>query len=342
MRTRISLTIMAIALALAACSEQPEYSLEDGKQALAVRNYQDARIKLYSLLDSEKDQVEARRLLVDVMLATGDGYAAERYLDQLSPTDLGPIERLELEAHSEIMKGQPRQAIRELNQADDRQDWNGRTYEMLIWAHREARSLDRNVELFDEALARFPEHAGVNAMAARYYKTAGEWQLAEETTAAALASNPGHYEARLLAGELAIGNGDLAGSLVIYQGLAADFPEHAIPVTNVAGLQLDLGLVDEAEQTLEAGLSRHPDFALLNFQNARLLFEKGAYAECARVLELMNLQIERYMPALVLSAKANLKLGNRELAIGQLRRAARDKAFAEEASETLAEAGVEL
>ncbi|MDN3647001.1 tetratricopeptide repeat protein [Pontixanthobacter aestiaquae] len=335
------LVTAAIALVLVGCGKAPPPPFGDAQSAFDEHAYYDARIILMNRIDAGDESGAAKLLLARTMLQLGDGYAAERYIDQLTETDLSDADRAELKAHSLIVKGKPRLALKFLESEVSPALTSAGLYQMRIWALRETGDLAKDTAVLVEALQAYPGSPDLHALAGRYYQSTGEWEFAEEGVRRALSNDPDHYEAQLLDAELAIRRGDLEAALTRYQSIAEKYPGHAIPVVNVAGLQLDLGRTREAEATLKSGLTVHPGFDLLNYQKARLEFKKGEYEEAARTLDRMVMRVEDYTPALILSSKVALKLGNRELATVQLLRASRKEKFAEEANLIMADYGLD-
>lgn len=336
----LTVLLSAVTLTLSACSDDPETSLADAQAAFDDHRFTVARDALGEILAHEEQQPEALLLMIRTALELGDGYMAERYLDQLPREAVSPLERVELQAQTEIIKGQPRQALAALAAGPPRDRWTGETYALLVWAYHEDGSLGENYRELDEALERFPADPSVNALAAREYKRLNNWPNVELAVEAALAADPENFEARLIAGELAIRAGELERALSIYQELSKDFPEHAVPLTNVAGLQIDLDRNSAAERTLTRAIALHPDYPMLKFQHARLLYAKGQYEQARRQLQEMQIPVESYKPALILSAQLSLRLGYKEQATVQLLRAAADPFYADEARAIMKREGI--
>lgn len=326
----------SIAIALAGCSDDQSRTFTDAQAAFSEHSYHDARLMLLERVDAGDQSGEVRLLLAQTMLELGDGYGAERYIDQLNDGEISPQERAELKAHSLIVKGKPRLALKYLEQEIDPSFKSAGLYQMRIWALSETGELAKDTSILVEALGAYPESADIHALAGRYYQSTEEWEYAAEGVRRALQYDPNHYEAQLLAGELAIRRGDLDQALATYQSISEKYPGHAVPMVNVAGLQLDMGKVKEAQQTIRQALDLHPGFDLLNFQKARLEFVQGKFPTAARTLDGLAMRIEDYTPALILSSRVALKLGNRELATVQLLRASRDEQFTEEANAIIA------
>lgn len=337
--TQISLGIFLIA-AIAGCQAEQPPTLDQAQVAFDQQGFAKARTILLDRIDSGDESAELKILMAKTMLELGDGYAAERYIDQLSDQDLPPVVRAEYKAHSLIIKGKPRLAIKLISQEIEPVAQTATSYALLIWAHQELGTLGENDEIIVKALDQFPENADIHAWTAKFYQSVGNWEFANEGVRRALAIDPKHYEAQLIAGELAIQSGHIEKALERYQTLAATYPLHAVPMANVAGLQLDLGRIADAEKTLSAALTQHPSFDLLIFQKARLQHATGNFVRAAKTLDEMRMRVDDFKPALILAGRVNLMLGNRELATVQLLRASRDKRFTQEAQEILDQAGL--
>ncbi len=336
-KTSVSLSV-AFALALAGCNGVSDATLADAEAAFAENKFGKSRVILHSVVDQEGSDPAAKILLVQTLLELSDGYVAERYLNQIPDAALDPLRRTELMAQSLIVQGKPEAAIDRLAEVEQREDWTDQTYSTLLWAYLAAGTLAENEEDLIEAVNRFPDSAAVNGRAAEYFKAIDEWDKVEAAVGYTLEADPTHYDARLLSGELTIREGDLAGALPIYQALVEDYPDEALPKVNVVGLQLDLKQTQKAEESLVPALAQHPDFPLLKFQEARLLFEKGEHRESSALLQRLAGSLKGYTPALILSAQVDLALGNREIARAQLATAARDERFDEKIEQIMREA----
>lgn len=320
---------------LSACGGSPNPSnLEQAQKAFDQHEFYDARIHLLNVLASDQQNLQAILLHARVMLELGDGIAAENSIKKLTDAELSDAEKAALMAHSLILQGKAERAIESLENVKQ-VDRDASVYRMLLWAHLEEGSLNDNMPLLDETLELYDNDPDINALIGRFAVNRGDWDIADKRVNAALAVDPKNYEALLLAGEIAINQGQLEGALNIYEQAAALYPVHAVPLANIAGLKTDLGNIDDAEVAVNQGLNTHPRYDYLNFQKARIEYLRGNYRDANSALEKMRLNISNYTPALILSGKIAAKLGNNAFAISQLTRARADDRYMAEADQAL-------
>ncbi|WP_430417364.1 tetratricopeptide repeat protein [Parasphingorhabdus sp.] len=330
-----SFLLCVASLTLSACADSPSVSnLEQAQKAFGQHEFYEARIHLLNVLESDPQNLQAFLLHARVMLELGDGIAAENSLKKLTEAELSAADKTALTAHSLILQGKADRAIESLENVKQI-DRDALVYRMLLWAHLEENSLNDNMPLLDEALELHDNDPDINALVGRFAVNRGDWDIADKRVNAALAADPRNYEALLLAGEIAINQGQLEEALDIYEQAAALYPVHAVPLANIAGLKTDLGHIDDAEVTVNQGLNTHPRYDYLNFQKARIEYLRGNYRDANSALEKMRLNMSHYPPALILSGKIAAKLGNNAFAVSQLTRAKADDRYVAEADQAL-------
>ncbi|NQX95636.1 MAG: tetratricopeptide repeat protein [Erythrobacter sp.] len=323
------------AVSLVACAPQVTASQADVDQALAKNRLGDAQRALEALREAEGPTQETSWSLAKVMIDRGDGYSAERYLNEI--TDQSSARWITLRGQSLILQGSPGQA-RVVVEAfkgdrpdDGVHDW------LLVWAAMEEGRIPEAETLVDTALRAHRRSAPLHAKAARLSVWRDNWDAADRHIAEALEADPSNYEALLLKGESLIARGDLEGALAKYRDAAQTFPDYALARANVAGLLLDLERLDEAQAELETGLLQHPEFSLLRFNKARLQALGGQWSAARQTLQSLPHEWKRDFPAaLLLEGEVEAALGNHAMARTLYARLADDPRFAEPVADLLA------
>jgi tetratricopeptide (TPR) repeat protein len=307
------------ALSLAACDSAPIATNAGVEQAMETGDLASAQARLSDIFNSGNADDETQRLKLDLMLKLGDGYAAMAAIDALSEAALPAPERRVTSAHALILQEKPEAASALYAEADPA-NFSEQDYHMLLWALREMGEDEDFDAGLQAGLAAFPDSADLNTLAARALMSVGENERARPYAEKALASDPAHFEALLAQGELAIEAGDLDAALDHYRAAVKAYPWRAIPKANVAGLQLDLEQVEAAGETLRAALAKHPEEPFLQWQQVR-------YALATDDLDTARLALENARKAFrgedeftLLSAQAEERFGNRELALSEYRR----------------------
>jgi tetratricopeptide (TPR) repeat protein len=309
---------MALAL-LVACDNAPPSTLADAQSAFANNSYSTARIHLLNLLEQDGSDIDANILYARTLLALGDGIAAQGVLNTLQTADGDKVVYIAMQAHAEILRGQSEKAINRL-EAVAMDDWDAQMFRMAIWAHLENKTLLERPDLAATALERHPENADIHAQVARIGVAFGDWDVAKKGAAKALENDPDNYEAMLVKAETEINDGALEDARASYAKLTTLYPDQGVPPTNVAGLDIDMGNFDAAEQVISKAEDKHPNYPFLQYQKARLAFARENPRTAYDILQAMPDYVHNYPPALALNADAALALGNKEVAIARLER----------------------
>jgi Tfp pilus assembly protein PilF len=329
---RLAPVALFAAAVLSGCQNSAPESMAAAEAAIAKHQYFDAQAALLAWREDNGASPENSALLAKVLIELGDGYTAERYLTELEPQRGTTPEWLSLRARSLILQGNPWRA-RELI---ERSGWTGapegeREY-LLVWAAMEEGNTGQAIAEVDRALRLYPDHAGLNAKAARLAVWEDNWDAAERHIAAALAADPDQFEALLVLGEGQIADGDLEAALKTYRLAGKAYPDFAIPHANVAGLLLDLGRLDEADKTLGKALQAHPEFPLLRFNAARLAAMRGQWKVARAAVQALPTEWKRTFPAtIMLEADIEAGLGNHAMASTLYAQLADDPRFAQQA-----------
>lgn len=310
-----SLPALLILTALGGCGSAASTDLAEVDQALAQHRFADARNQLLAIREDDKSSIETNRRLALLELEIGDGYAAERYLDEWRRATGETPEWVTQRARSLILQGKARSARDFLESAEPAEAEAPRRAWLKVWATMEEGNNARALDEVMVALSQYPQSADLNARAGRLMALQGDREAANRYLTAALAVAPQHYEALLLQGEGRIAAGDLEGALESYRIAAKGYPDFAVPHANVAGLLIDLGRLQEAEQALKPALARYPGFPLLKFTAARLQAANKRWAQARTILQAMPTQFKRDVPAaILLEADAEAALGNQAMA----------------------------
>lgn len=330
--------LVVVLAVLGGCQDAPSADLSQIDRVLTEHRFYDARSALKAIREDEGPSPETTRRLADIELELGDGYTAERYLNEWRSASGEDPEWITRRAHAYILQGKPRMARDLLDQAKGPMPDEERVAWLRVWAAMEDEDLDRAGQELASGLARFPESAALHARAARLARWQGDWQTAIEHNDEALRLDPKNYEALLLQGEQRIADADMEGALASYRLAAKTYPDFAVPPANVAGILLDLKRPKEAQKVLAPALARNPGFPLLQFNAARLDASRGRWKEARATLQGMPMQFKRDFPAaIVLEGQVEAKLGNQGTARALLMSVAGKPGVGAQATELLDE-----
>jgi tetratricopeptide (TPR) repeat protein len=338
MKRHLSILLLSAALALSGCSAEPPMNVAEVERAIAEHRYHDAQTGLVALRDSEGRSPQTAELLAQVMIALGDGYAAERYLTELRTDGEQTAQWTIMFAQAMILQGRSMKAREVMAGFAGKPPADGTLAWLQVWAAMELGETAEAEALVTEALATYPQSADLHAKAARLALWQDDAEQADSHIAQALTADSRHYEALLLSGERMIASGDLEGALQPYQTAAKYYPDYAVPRANVVGLLLDLGRLEEAKPVLDEALQRQPDFALLRFNAARLQAMERRWDEARRTLQSIPSAWTRDFPAaIMLQAEVEAGLGNYGMARTLYLSLADNPAFGAQAAALMAE-----
>lgn len=310
---------IAAALVVTGCKDAPVPTNAAAQQALDDGQLRRAEARIGDLFVAGLADEATQRIKLDVMLALGDGYGAMAAIDALGTSALPEAERRIAKAHAYILQGNP-QAAADLYDAMEPSDFSEQDFRMTLWTLRELGETEELGLGLEAALQAFPDSADLNTMAAQVLIGLGELQEAQDYVTRAIASDPAHYEARLAQGELAIAAGDLDAALGHYRAASRSSPDRALPHANIAGLQLDLKQIEAAGETLKSALAAYPEEPFLQWQLARYALATDDIETARRALENARRAFRGNDEFTLLSAQAEEKFGNRELALAEYRR----------------------
>lgn len=315
----LTLCAAAAALALSACDGAPVPTNAQVRAALEAGEFADARALMGQIFTADAADAETQRIKLDLMLELEDGHAAMAAIDALPQSALGADERRIATAHALILQGKP-EAAGALYADIAPAAFAEQDYRMVLWALDEMGEDEQFEAGMDAGLQAFPQSADLNAMAAQALLDRDQPDEAPRFADTALASDPDHYAALLVKGELAILAGDLEAALDHYTQASQRYPGRAIPVANIAGLQMDLGRIEAAGETLARALAGHPDEPFLQWQLVRHALATDDLDTARRALEAARRTYRGNDEFTLLSAQAEERFGNRELALAEYRR----------------------
>lgn len=319
LRTHFLTLCCAAIFALTACDSAPVPTNAQVRAALEAGQFADARAMLGDIFAADAADTGTQRIKLDLMLELQDGHAAMAAIDALPDSALSGAQRRIASAHALILQGNP-QAAAQLYAEIEPDAFGEQDYRMVLWALRELGEDEEFAAGMDAGLQAHPQSADLNAMAAQVLIDLGETEEAARFADIAIASDPDHYEALLVQGQLAIGRGDLADALDHYSRASARYPDRAIPIANIAGLQLDLKRIEAAGETLKRGIAAHPDEPFLQWQLVRHALATDDLDTARRALETARRSYRGNDEFTLLSAQAEERFGNRTLALAEYRR----------------------
>lgn len=307
------------ALTLGGCSGSPESSIADAERAFENREYRIARAHLADIFTNGTASDEVYRLQLRLMLELGEGYAAMAAIENLSDGALSEADRRNAMAHALILQAKPEAALESYSDIEI-DAFNAQDFRMALWALKELGQDEEFAAGMDEALQRFPEDVHLNALAVEHLLDLDNAPDAEGYAEIALKNDPGNYQALVANGRLAIAQNDLEQALRHYLQASEIHPHYVLPWAAAAGLQLDLGQLEQAGDTLRIALANHASDPFLQWQKSRHALLTNDMIAARSALENARRAYRDNDEFTLFSAQVEDKAGNRELALAEYRR----------------------
>ncbi|MEP0392058.1 MAG: tetratricopeptide repeat protein [Erythrobacter sp.] len=313
-----------MAVSLAGCEGLSTSSTYEAAQnAYDQGQYRIANAHLNDVLAKGGAEDRVRKLQLDLMLKYGDGNRAVAALGQLSKDALSEQERRLALAHALLLQGSAQRVIKLYDPIllDDHSEQDLR---MLLWALVQLNDEPMFEKRLDYALGRYPDSAHINALAANRLYDLKKPSEAGAYAVTAIINGKDNLEARLVAGRKAIFDGNLETAIEHYKKAHTINPLMPLPLANVAGLQLDLGQVDAAADTLKIAVDNHSEYPFLQWQLARYRVAIGNFQGAREAKDRAVRAFGNNAEFILLTAQIEAGLGNKALALDNYRRFVRE------------------
>lgn len=281
MKKYIALTaIGALALALGACGPTPEEQFDRAEQAFAEHRFNDARLDLGTLLQSDRDNPEVLELMARTQLELGDGEGARSTLERLAELGAQPADYPALLAEAMLVQGEFSGAL-----AAGTALGTAEGYRIAALAHIALGGADEALANFQSGMEAEGDRSRLYADFARFLQMAGENGRAVELAKMAREADPQGLDALLASGLIAQDNGRFAEALEYYEQAQDAWPESRIALLGRIGVLGDSGRLEQARALIEEAAQKQPGDHDLIYLQARLAAEDGDWSAVRRLLQ---------------------------------------------------------
>lgn len=245
---------IVLSLALAACGgDDPAQLKASAREHIAKNEYPAAIIQLKNALQKQPESGEARLMLGEALLATGDVAGAESELRKASEQAATADKATALLARAMVLQGQHKK----VDDTYRKTQLKDKTAQADLWlAVADARmglgQNDRAREAVDAALEASPGHAAALVARARLLASAGKFDEAQAVLAQVLQQHPSDAAALKFQGDLLFyGLNQPDKALPLYEKALAARPSFHEARAGVVRVHLRMGRLDEAVKTLQ-------------------------------------------------------------------------------------------
>lgn len=304
--------LLALTLALAACSDSPEESLASGQKAFAAHDYPAARVHLAAALAGKPGDRSILLLQARNFLALGDGEAAKSALEALAAGSPAEGELAELTAEAALLRQKP-----DLVEAALGSRGTPEAERLRALAAIQKGNLAGAMQLFEKG-AETGGNARLFADYARFKllsgDTAGALLMADKARKLA----PEGLDTLLIDGQLQVRKGDLLAALGTYDKAFRHYPASLAALTGKAAVLGDLGRINDMKAVLDKAATFAPRAPAVLFLRAKAASQAKDWAGVRAVIQPVERTLAPLDPARALYGEALLRLGQTELARAQL------------------------
>lgn len=304
--------ILAVLLALAACSDNPDERFAEAQKAFAAHDYPAARVHLAAALAGKPGDKGVLLLQAKTLLALGDGEGAKSALDALTGGSAPQGELAELSAEAALLRQKPDLALAALGAAT-----TAEAERLRALAAIQKGDMPGALGHFEKGIV-----AGANG---RLYADYARFKLISGDTAGALAlaekarkTAPDSIDTLLLEGQLQVRKGDLQVALNTYDKAFRLYPANLAALTGKAAVLGDLGRADAMKKVLDQAATFAPRAPAVMFLRAKAAAAAKDWAGVRGIIQPVEQSLPALDPSRVLYGEALLRLGQAELARAQL------------------------
>ena len=302
----------AAALALAACSADPETLLARARQEYASHNFKAAQLDLATVLKARGSDPAVLELHARTALALGDGESARASLEKL-PAANRPADHALLLGEAALLRRDGKAADAAVAADQSAEAWRVRAMAALL------RGDDAAAETaFAKGEGAPGPQARLLADHARLRLHKGDLAGAQALVAWALKADANSLDARLMEARAAVAAGDLGRAVALYDGVGKAWPGNLAALIGRAGVLGALGRLKEMKEVVAQAGSAGVNAADLAWLQARLAAAEGDWKGARDILQANDEALADRSEAALLHAQVLTKLGQPEQARARL------------------------
>ena len=269
-----------------------------------------ARVELLNALKENQNNAAARLLYARVLLARGDGVAAQTEIERAIRAGAPKASTLHLTANALILQRQFSRALDTARAAAVPPQFASYAARMRGRAHAALRADTPARAEFERAARLGPSNPDNHVDLARYYASKREVPAAVASVDRALALSNRNVPALLLKGDLVRATQGLEPSLAFFNRALAVDPNNIEALLERAATLGDLRREAPARADIEKVKGLAPDHPLALYLEAVLAARAGKYQDAQALLGRTKGILDRYPPAQLLQGMVSFQLGN--------------------------------
>lgn len=307
---------VAIALTLLGCTKTPEQHFQQAQDLMSKAAYKAAIIELKTVLQTEPNHAEARKLLGQAFIKTRAYSSAEKEFSKARSLGVSDEETLPPLILAYTRMGEPQKA---LSLEIPKSGLSPQALSAAYTARAEAQLATGNLKEAELALETAsqadPKNAGMLLTRAKLAIANKDMPSANQWADAALQSDPKQTEALFLKAALLESDKKNAEAEKIYQQIIARDPSLINAYLGLASLQVRRNDLAAADKSVQAAEKLAPKAPLVKYTRGTLELQRGNLtAANSNLLEVLQMAPD-HVPSLLAFALVNFSQGNYEQSI---------------------------
>jgi putative PEP-CTERM system TPR-repeat lipoprotein len=305
----VALSLAMLALVAACNRNDPSSFIASAKTYVQKSDYKAAIVQLKNAIEGAPGNGEARYLLANALLQSGDAGGAETEARKAIELKYLPEQTYPLLARALVAEGKSRAAIDEVG-AIKLETTQGRADVgvSIAIAHSQLGNAKAAVAAIDAVLAEMPGDARALVVKAQIMAQANQPQEAMDLVDAALATSPDNREALVAKAQLLITRGKRNEAIALLEKMIEKHPDTRGERVPLISLLVASSRLDDAERQLEKLKALAPNEIGTVYADALVTLARGNATHARDLIQRVLAVQPENLPALYVSGLADLQL----------------------------------
>lgn len=317
----LALLVSGLAPAIARESDHPAAMAPylAATRHMAATDFKTARTEILDAIKAEPGWFAPHLAQAQILAELGDGVGARAAIDRALALGVKPIDVRHLQAHVLLLLGDPEKAVAEASAADIPAKFRPYAVRVKARAFLALGNLGASAQEYQTLVAATPKDSLAWSDFARLRVYAGDLSGAIQACRTAVELNPRNHDALTLMGELVRGQFGLVASIPWYERALEVEPGNTVTMLELAATYGDAGRARDMLSMTRRVLAIDEKNAKAFYLQAVLAARAGKYDLSRSLLNRVGDRLDTLAAVILLKAVLEIKAGNEELAIAQLR-----------------------
>jgi tetratricopeptide (TPR) repeat protein len=286
---------------------------------MAATDFKTARTEILDAIKAEPGWFAPHLAQAQILAELGDGVGARAAIERALALGVKPVDVRHLQAHVLLLLGEPEKALAEASAADLPAKFRPYAVRVKARAFLAQGNLGASAQEYQTLVAATPKDSLAWSDFARLRVYAGDLSGAIQACRTAVELNPRNHDALTLMGELVRGQFGLVASIPWYERALEVEPGNTVTMLELAATYGDAGRARDMLAMTRRVLAIDEKNAKAFYLQAVLAARAGKYDLSRSLLNRVGDRLDDLAAVILLKAVLEIKAGNEELAIAQLR-----------------------